>query len=119
MKVMQATVLALATVLGTAQLASCASQSQSEESRRTAGGFVDDAALTAKVKTALIRDREVPAHDVNVTTYRGLVQLSGFVQNEEVARRAAEVARGVSGVQDVYNDLRVVSSQPRSAGAGR
>lgn len=105
---MKAIVLALAGVLATAQLAGCATQSQ-DESRRTAGGFVDDAALTARVKTALARDRDVPAHNVNVTTYRGLVQLSGFVQNEDVARKAAEVARGVSGVRDVYNDLRVIS----------
>ncbi len=118
MKVMQATVLALAAVLGTAQLAGCASQSQSE-SRRSAGGFVDDAAVTTKVKVALARDKEVPAHDVNVTTYRGVVQLSGFVENEEIARRAGEVARGVDGVQQVYNDLRVVPAQPTSAGAGR
>jgi hyperosmotically inducible protein len=117
MKVMQLMVLALAAVLGTAQLAGCASQSQGE-SRRTAGGVVDDAALTAKVKTALIRDREVAAHNVNVTTYRGLVQLSGFVASEDVARKAAEVARNVDGVRDVYNDLRVVSAAP-SAGAGR
>jgi hyperosmotically inducible protein len=108
MKVIQAGVIAVAAALGTAQLAGCASQSQ-PETRRTAGGFVDDAALTAKVKTALARDRDVPAHNVNVTTYRGLVQLSGFVQNEDVARKAAELARGVDGVRDVYNDLRVIS----------
>lgn len=111
MKVLHASMLALAVAIG-----GCASQSQTE-SRRTAGVVVDDAALTAKVKTALARDRDVPAHNVNVTTYRGLVQLSGFVQNEDVARKAAEVARGVDGVGDVYNDLRVIA--PASGAAGR
>lgn len=109
MKVLQASMLAVALALG-----GCATQSQNE-SRRTAGTVMDDATLTAKVKTALVRDRDVPAHDVNVTTYRGLVQLSGFVQSEEVARKAADVARNVDGVRDVYNDLRVIAQ----AGAGR
>jgi len=108
MKAMQASMLAVAVALGSAQLAGCASQSPNEN-RRTAGVVVDDAALTAKVKTALARDRDVAAHNVNVTTYRGLVQLSGFVQEESAARKAAEVARGVDGVRDVYNDLRVIS----------
>jgi osmotically-inducible protein OsmY len=108
MKAMQASMLAVAVALGSAQLAGCASQSQNE-SRRTAGVVVDDAALTAKVKTALAADREVPAHNVNVTTYRGLVQLSGFVESEAVARKAADLARNVDGVRDVYNDVRVIS----------
>lgn len=116
MKAMHASLLALAVALGGAQLAGCASQSQNE-SRRTAGTVVDDAALTAKVKTALARDREVPAHNVNVTTYRGLVQLSGFVENETVARKAAQVASNVEGVRDVYNDLRVIA--PATGAAGR
>ena len=116
MKAMQASMLAVAVALGGAQLAGCASQSQSEN-RRTAGGVVDDAALTAKVKTALARDREVPAHNVNVTTYRGMVQLSGFVASEDVARKAAELARNVDCVQTVYNVVRVIS--PASSAAGR
>ena len=107
MKSMKAIVLALAAVLGGAQLAGCASS----PSHRSAGGFVDDAAVTAKVKTALARDKDVSALDVSVTTYRGVVQLSGFVDSEAEARKAGEVARGVSGVRDVYNDLHVV---PRS-----
>ena len=114
MKAMQASMLALAVALGAAQLAGCASQS---ENRRTAGAVVDDAALTAKVKTALARDSEVPAHNVNVTTYRGLVQLSGFVENETVARKAAQLASNVDGVNQVYNDLRVIA--PASGAAGR
>lgn len=102
----KALAVALAAALSTAQLAGCASTS-SPDSRRTASTFVDDAALTAKVKTALARDRDVSALDVNVTTYRGVVQLSGFVSDENVARKAGDVARGVDGVKDVYNDLRV------------
>ena len=103
MKSMKTLVLALAALLGGAQLAGCAST----PTHRSAGGFVDDAAITAKVKTALARAKDVSALDVNVTTYRGVVQLSGFVNNQDEARKAGEVARGVSGVRDVFNDLHV------------
>ena len=112
MRSMKAIVLALAAAFGAAQLAGCAS----EATQRSTGRFVDDAALTAKVKTALARDKEVPAHNVNVTTYRGVVQLSGFVENEDAARKAGDIARGVDGVQQVYNDVRVI---PSSSAAGR
>jgi hyperosmotically inducible protein len=107
MKLAQATVLALAAALGTSQLAGCAS----EPTSRSTGRFFDDAAITTKVKLALARDKEAPAHDINVTTYRGVVQLSGFVQTDDQARHAADVARSVEGVRDVYNDVRVA---PRS-----
>jgi osmotically-inducible protein OsmY len=105
--------VALAAAFGTAQLAGCAS----EPANRSTGRVFDDAALTAKVKAALARDKEVPAHNVNVTTYRGVVQLSGFVEDEQAARKAGEVARGVEGVQQVYNDVHAIS--PRSSAAGR
>ena len=112
MRTIKVIVLALATTFGAAQLAGCAS----EATQRSTGRFVDDAALTAKVKTALARDKEVPAHNVNVTTYQGVVQLSGFVDKEDVARKAGDIARGVEGVQQVYNDVRVI---PSSSAAGR
>lgn len=107
MKIVQATAFALAAALAASQFAGCAS----EPTSRSTGRVFDDVALTAKVKTALVRDKDVPAHNVNVTTYRGVVQLSGFVENEDQARRAAEVARTVDGVSQVYNDVRVA---PRS-----
>jgi osmotically-inducible protein OsmY len=53
----------------------------------------------------------VRARDINVTTYRGVVQLSGFVQDDNQVRRAGELARSVEGVRQLYNDLRVA---PRS-----
>jgi osmotically-inducible protein OsmY len=75
---------------------------------RGTGEVVSDSALTAKVKTAIARDTTIGnAMNINVNTYRGVVQLAGFVNTEEAARRAAEVARNVQGVQTVQNDLRV------------
>lgn len=78
----------------------------SQEHRGT-GEFVDDAALTARVKTALVKaSQEVDWNAVNVNTYRGEVTLSGYVENEAMIRRAGEIARSVQGVRVVRNDLR-------------
>lgn len=77
------------------------------ESSRSAGVTMDDAALTAKVKTALIENPNTAARRINVTTYSGVVQLSGFVNSSEEKSAAAKVALGVEGVQEVKNDLQV------------
>jgi hyperosmotically inducible protein len=78
-----------------------------QESTRTAGEVVDDSMLTAKVKAALIADPTVKAHEVNVETREGVVQLSGFVDNAEAKRTAADVAGRIAGVKDVRNELQV------------
>ena len=92
-----------------AGLAACASGNQ--ENRRTAGTFADDSALTAKVKTAIATDVGAgTAAAVNVNTYRGTVQLTGFVDTEEQKRQAATAARNVQGVGNVQNDIRVKGS---------
>jgi len=78
-----------------------------QESSRSAGEVIDDGVITAKVKTALIEDPMVKAHQVEVSTREGVVQLSGFVDNADAKRKAAELARNVSGVKDVRNDLTV------------
>lgn len=77
--------------------------------RRSAGEAIDDSVITAKVKAALIGDKDVKAHEVNVETRDGVVQLSGFVDNATAKSTAAQVARGVSGVKDVKNDIQVKS----------
>lgn len=74
---------------------------------RSTGQVVDDAALTAKVKASIAEEDNVATSSVNVTSYRGVVQLSGFVETEEAKRRAENAARDVEGVSQVYNDLRV------------
>lgn len=85
-----------------ATLVGCASGPNS----KSTGQVIDDAAITAKVKTALIRDDSVNANAVNVETYKGTVQLSGFVDDREDIDKAEELATNVSGVRDVRNDLR-------------
>lgn len=75
--------------------------------RQSTGEYVDDTAITAKVKTELIRDPVVKARQVDVTTFKGTVQLSGFVDSEEAKTRAAQIARSVNGVHDVQNNISV------------
>ena len=97
--------IALAAALG---VAGCASK---PENQRSAGQFTDDAALTAKVKTAIATDVGARAASaINIETFKGVVQLSGFVDSKEMADRAVAAAKKVSGVQQLKNDLRLKSS---------
>ena len=84
-------------------------KAQAIHERVRAATYVNDSAITAKVKAMLIKDRDVRAGSVNVETFKGVVQLSGFVNSEKHSRRAAEIAAGVQGVVDVKNALIVKS----------
>jgi hyperosmotically inducible protein len=77
------------------------------ETDRSVGEVIDDATITTKVKAALIADETTKAHEINVDTNSGIVELGGFVDSETAKNRATEVARGVSGVKKVLNDLQV------------
>jgi len=78
------------------------------ESKRSTGEFSSDAALTAKVKTAIASDAGIgSASVINVNSYRGVVQLSGFVDSAEKIERAATAARNVQGVRSVENSIQV------------
>jgi len=68
---------------------------------------VDDSAITAKVKTALAGDPRTKAHQINIETRNGVVQLSGFVDNSEAKSTAEELARAVAQVKSVDNELDV------------
>jgi osmotically-inducible protein OsmY len=91
----------LAAILLTGLLGACAGGPET----KSTGEYIDDAAITTKVKTALFKAADVSGFQVNVDTYRGRVQLSGFVKTEAERRKAAELARGVEGVQEVVNNL--------------
>lgn len=84
-----------------AALAACTSS----PTDRTLGTTIEDTTISAKVKAALAGDPDVKATDVQVETYRGTVQLSGFVDSPENIRRALDLARRVDGVQEVKNAL--------------
>ena len=78
---------------------------------RTVGETVSDSAITARVKSELLADPNVSGLNVNVTTYDGQVQLSGYVTSDEQRQQAEKIARSVDGVKSVSNDLIVKSSQ--------
>src|SRR5437868_5878305 len=71
------------------------------------GQYVDDAAVTAKVKTAIFEDKNLKARDINVETHEGIVQLSGFVDSAAEAEHAVTVTRRIEGVRAVTNDMRL------------
>lgn len=73
----------------------------------TAGEVVDDSTLTARVKAALAQSDRTKAHQINIAASNGVVQLSGFVDSAEARAAASDVARSVSGVKSVRNDLAV------------
>jgi osmotically-inducible protein OsmY len=72
--------------------------------REGTGEYIDDSMITTKVKAAFAGDPTVKATQVQVETFKGTVQLSGFVDSRESAQRAVELARGVKGVKSVKND---------------
>jgi hyperosmotically inducible protein len=111
---MQVVASVLMAALGAAHVAGCATSSDEREqtsSGTSKSSLLEDAALTARVKTALAAAGISPTAVQVTTTQGGIVQLSGFVDNPEQARRAAEIARNVKGVRYVYDDVRVA---PRS-----
>ena len=69
------------------------------------GEYLDDSAITTKVKASILGDSKVKVFQINVKTFKGVVQLSGFVDSSEMASRAAELARTVKGVKMVNNSL--------------
>jgi hypothetical protein len=75
--------------------------------RATVGTYIDDTAITAKVKAAFIKDDTVKATNVNVETYKGTVQLSGFAASGTAIERAVQLAGAVPGVKAVRNDIRL------------
>ncbi|MBK8570604.1 MAG: BON domain-containing protein [Nitrosomonadales bacterium] len=81
----------------------CASTTKSEAT----GEYLDDSVITTKVKAAVFKEPTLKSTEINVETYKGNVQLSGFVSSQSEINRAEEVARDVKGVKSIINDMRV------------
>ncbi|MHB1025061.1 MAG: BON domain-containing protein [Desulfobacteria bacterium] len=77
----------------------------STQTRESSGQYVDDSTITTKVKAAIFNDPALKVFQINVETFKGEVQLSGFVDSAQSVRKAGEVARGVAGVRSVKNSL--------------
>lgn len=88
-------------------LLGCASTPKKEGT----GEYVDDSVITAKVKAEIFKDASLKSSEINVETFKGVVQLSGFVNSEADIARAVEVARSVKGVVSVKDDMRVKGKQ--------
>jgi osmotically-inducible protein OsmY len=101
MKTAKPMVRVLLVLLALAVIAGCASTRTQESS----GQYVDSSVITAKVKAAIYDDPALKVYDINVETFKDVVQLSGFVNSAEIRSRAGVVAGRVSGVQSVKNDL--------------
>ncbi|WP_068858670.1 BON domain-containing protein [Perlucidibaca aquatica] len=72
---------------------------------RSAGAVMSDSAITTKVKTALLAEKDINSMDIKVNTFKGNVQLSGFVDSQWQIDKAMQVTRAVHGVTSVKNDL--------------
>ncbi len=75
------------------------------------GGYVDDSAVTAKVKAALLDTKGVDSTEITVETFKGVVKLSGFLDSKDMIALAVDAAEGVNGVKSVTNDMTVKGQQ--------
>ena len=81
----------------------CASTSTKEGT----GEYVDDSVITTKVKAAIFNEPTLKSAEINVETFKGVVQLSGFVSSQADINKAVQIARSVEGVKSVKNDMRI------------
>lgn len=111
---MKLPVSALVTILALgASAATFTSGCAGTATKESTGEYIDDAATTTKVKAAFVKDPLVKALAVNVDTFKGAVQLSGFVDTAEQKERAEQIAAGTAGVMSVKNNLTVKTAASR------
>jgi osmotically-inducible protein OsmY len=84
-------------------LMGCASNAKTEGT----GAYIDDTMITTKTKAAIFNDATLKSSEINVETFKGRVQLSGFVKSQADINHAVEVAKAVPGVTSVKNDMRL------------
>jgi osmotically-inducible protein OsmY len=79
----------------------------STPTQQGAGEYLDDSVITTRVKARLINDPKLRSGEINVETFKGIVQLSGFVSSRAEINRAVQITRDVNGVVSVKNDMRL------------
>ncbi|MFZ3087765.1 MAG: BON domain-containing protein [Methylotenera sp.] len=84
-------------------LLGCASTAKQEGT----GEYIEDSVITTKVKAAIFNEPSLKSSEINVETFKGVVQLGGFVSSQAAVNKAVEVTRGVKGVISVKNDMHV------------
>ena len=96
-------VLALFLATSYAAITACASTPHSEGT----GEYLDDTLITSKVKAAILNEPGLKSAEINVETFKGTVQLSGFVSSQENINKAVSLTRGVKGVSAVSNSMKL------------
>lgn len=112
MKQPMARPLLIAIALVVAMVAGCAGTG----TRESTGEYIDDASITTRVKARFVQDEQISALRINVETFRGSVQLSGFANTEAERLRAVELARSVPGVKEVKDDIRLKQARGSAPG---
>lgn len=102
---------AIALAFGASAIAAEDTAKAASAKTETPGEYVDDAAITAKIKAAFFKSSSLKATEINVETYKGIVQLSGFVKSAADTRKAVKLAKAVKGVKSVKNDMVVKGTQ--------
>jgi osmotically-inducible protein OsmY len=103
MKLFKVLAGALAAIVVALTLSACAPTAKQEGT----GGYIDDTVITTKVKAELLNDDQLKSREINVETFKGRVQLSGFVSSPQMASHAVEVTRTVKGVKSVVNNMQI------------
>ena len=101
MKIRNVVIHCLLLLMLIATFTSCAATRTQEST----GEYVDDSVITTKVKSLLAADDFLKSFQIGVESYKGVVQLSGFVNTQKAVDKAVEIAKSVSGVKSVKNDL--------------
>jgi hyperosmotically inducible protein len=102
---MKAIVLSSLIGIGGCAIAVTLTGCASTPTHESTGEVIDDSTITAKIKASYATDKDVSAMQVGVETYKGVVQLSGFVDNDYAKKKAAQLAKNVAGVTRVENNL--------------
>lgn len=103
MRIIKQTLPALLIALTLALLLGCAGT----DTRSATGEYIDDTVITGKVKAAILKHPDLRSSEINVETFKSVVQLSGFITSQAEIEAAVEVARSVAGVKAVTNDMRL------------
>ncbi len=101
MKTRRGVISCLVLIMFIAALVACASTAK----QSSTGEYVDDSVITTKVKSLIAADDFLESFQIGVETYKGVVQLSGFVNSQAASDKAVEIANSVQGIKSVKNDL--------------
>jgi len=78
---------------------------EATQKKESTGEYIDDAAITAKIKSRILEEPKLKSLQIEVKTFKGVVQLSGFVDTAQSVTRAGEIAGSIAGIRELKNDL--------------